>query len=193
MGGDVAVCRIPELLMTHPASSSSRGDGPRLQARVILGSPGGLPEQDERLLLDVLSDCGAEGRVETVDVRRGDNATLAWVVLAALPLQAFLSALGGKAAEDTYAKLRALTGRLARGHRSREAAPAAGRQAPARSPAPLILLDSDTGLQIVLEADLPADAYRELVAMDLSKFSIGPLHYDQARRRWRSERDEAAS
>ncbi len=178
--------------MSDPASSTSPSDALRVQARVILGFPGVLSEQDERLLLDVLSDGGADGRLETIEVRRGENATLTWIVLAALPLQAFLSALGSKAAEDVYAKLRALVRRLANGHRAAGAAPPAGQKAPA-SPAPLILLDSDTGLQIVLEEDLPGDAYRELVAMDLSRFRYGPLHYDQARHRWRSERDEAAA
>ncbi len=172
---------------------SPPGDAPRAHARVILSSPGVVSEQDERLLLDVLSDCGADGQVETIGVHRGESTTLTWIVLAALPLQAFLSGLGSKAAEDTYAKLRAVVRRLANGHRTPEAAAPAEQKPPASSPAPLILLDSDTGLQIVLEADLPSDAYRDLVAMDLSRFRVGPLHYDQTRKRWRSELDEAAA
>ncbi len=179
--------------MDQPASAPRPSHVPRVQARVILSSPGVLSEQDERLLLDVLADCGADARVETVAVRRGQSATLTWIVLAALPLQAFLSALGGKAAEDSYAKLRGLVRRVAGARRTHEPAPPAEQEAPARGPAPLILLDSDTGLQIVLDADLPSDAYRDLVALDLSQFSVGPLHYDQARHRWRSELDEAAA
>jgi hypothetical protein len=166
---------------------------PRVQAQVILSSPGVLSAQDERLLLDVLADCGADARLETFGVRRGGGAALTWIVLASLPLQAFLSALGSKAAEDSYAKLRALVHRLANARHAHEPVPSAAPETPASSPAPMILLDSDTGLQIVLEADLPADAYRELVAMDLSEFRLGPLHYDQARHRWRSELDEAAA
>jgi hypothetical protein len=179
--------------MDQPASASRPGHAPRVQARVILSSPGVLSEQDERLLLDVLSDGRADARVETAGVHRGEGATLTWIVLAALPLQAFLSALGSKAAEDSYAKLRGLVRRLANDRRTHEAAPSAGQKARVSSPVPLILLDSDTGLQIVLEQDLPSDAYRELVALDLSQFSFGPLHYDQARHRWRSELDEAAA
>jgi hypothetical protein len=169
-----------------------------VQARVILSSPGVLSEQDKLLMLDVLSDCGADACLETSEVRRGQTADLTWIVLASLPLQAFLSALGSKAAEDSYAKLRALVRRLATGRRTHKAASPAGQETstsspPASSPAPLILLDNNTGLQIVLEEDLPIDAYRALVALDLSKFSLGPLHYDQARHRWRSELDEAAA
>jgi hypothetical protein len=182
------------------ASPPPPDDAAPVQAQVILSSPDVLSEPDERLLLDVLSDCGADPRL-FVELRRGDTTTLTWIVLASLPLQAFLTALGSKAAEDSYAKLRALVRRLASTRRARgpasaagqEAAPSAGRETPAGSPAPLILMDSGTGLQIVLEADLPADAYRELVAMDLSRFRFGPLHYDGTRHRWRSELDEAAA
>jgi hypothetical protein len=186
--------------MQTMASSPPPDDAPPVRAQVILSSPGVLSEPDERLLLDVLSDCGADPRL-FVELRRGQVPDLTWIVLASLPLQAFLSALGSKAADDSYAKLRALVRRLASARRThgaapdadQETAPPASLETPASSPAPLILMDSDTGLQIVLEADLPADAYRELVTMDLSQFSLGPLHYDQARHRWRSELDEAAA
>ncbi len=157
-----------------------------MQARVILGSPGILTGPDERLLLDVLAGCGASTQVETVPVHRGESAALTWIVLAVLPLQAFLAALGSKMADDAYAQVRTLVKRLAAG---RHQPPGAG---PARPPAPLVLLDRDTGLQVVLEADLPAEAYRQLTALDLSQFSHGPVHYDLGRGRWRAELDEAA-
>ncbi|MDQ3055753.1 MAG: hypothetical protein M3R66_18645, partial [Actinomycetota bacterium] len=47
-----------------------------------------------------------------------------------------------------------------------------------------------SGGQVVLEADLPAEAYEALVALDLSAFRQGPVHYDRQRGRWRSEPDE---
>ncbi len=157
-----------------------------MQAQVILGSPGILAGPDERLLLDVLAGCGASTQVETIPVHRGEGAALTWIVLAVLPLQAFLAALGSKMADDAYAQVRTLVRRLAAGRR-----PPAG-AGPARQPAPLVLLDRGTGLRIVLEADLPAEAYRQLTALDLSQFGTGPVHYDLARGRWRSELDEAA-
>ena len=40
-------------------------------------------------------------------------------------------------------------------------------------------------------AGLPADAYRALMSLDLSRFRTGPLHYDWHRGEWRSELDEA--
>ena len=156
-----------------------------MQAQVILGSPGILAGPDERLLLDVLAGCGASTQVETIPVQRGESAALTWIVLAVLPLQAFLAALGSKMADDAYAQVRTLVKRLAAGRRQ----PGAG---PAKEPAPLVLLDRGTGLRIVLEANLPAEAYRQLTALDLSQFRTGPVHYDLARGRWRSELDEAA-
>lgn len=160
-----------------------------MQAQVILGSPGILTEPDERLLLDVLAGCGVSTQVETIPVHRGESAALTWIVLAVLPLQAFLAALGSKMADDAYAQLRVLVKRLAAGRRQAADADAG----PAQPPAPLVLLDRGTGLRIVLEADLPADAYRQLTALDLSQFGAGPVHYDLARGRWRSELDEAAA
>lgn len=158
-----------------------------MQAQVLLGSPGVLAEPDEQLLRDVLAGCGASTQVATAPVHRGESATLTWIVLAVLPLQAFLAALGSKLADDGYAQIRTLVKRLA----ARPGQPAGPR--PARDPAPLVLLDRGTGLQIVLEADLPAEAYRQLTALDLSQFSTGPVHYDLARGRWRAELDEVAS
>jgi hypothetical protein len=161
-------------------------------ARIILSSPGILSEEDQELLLGVMSQGGVHARVETISARRGDPAVLTWIVLAVVPLQAFLSVLGTKAADDGYAKLGALLKQLAAARHARAGKPAAT-QAAASSPKPLILRDSRTGLQIVLEADLPGAAYDQLITLDLSQFSIGPVHYDQARSRWRSELDEAAT
>jgi hypothetical protein len=143
---------------------------------------GDVTDADPGPLIDVFATAGIVVQVSTVPPRR-DSATLGWVVLAALPLQAFLSAIGTKTAEDSYAKLRAAVHRLT------------GRRGAGGHPAdrlPLVLQDGDTGLQIILEPDLPAEAYRQLTELDLTEFRIGPLHYDQRRRRWRSERDEAS-
>jgi hypothetical protein len=177
--------------MDNVASSPSSRQVPRIQARIILSSPSALSEQDKRMLLDTL-DCGTAARVQTSPVHRGETTALTWIVLALLPMQAFLTALGSRAAEDGYAKLCVLVHRISSSHRLRETAPPS-QQASVRSAAPLVLQDTATGLQIVLEADLPADAYSKLVALDLTEISTGPVHYDQARQRWRSELDEAAA
>jgi hypothetical protein len=52
-------------------------------------------------------------------------------------------------------------------------------------------MDGASRLKIVIEADLPVEAIGPLVALNLSRFTIGPLHCDRAANRWRSELDEA--
>jgi hypothetical protein len=100
---------------------------------------------------------------------------LTWLMLAALPLQAFLSGIGAEAVKDLYAKAKQLTtsGKKAGNH------------------VPLVLQDAETELKVILEADLPAEAIRQLVGLDLRAYRTGPLHYDRGRRKWRSELDEA--
>lgn len=139
-------------------------------------------DADTGLLLDMFSMAGITAQVRIVPPRR-NAVTLGWVVLATLPLHAFLSTIGAKAAEASYAKLRTAIQRLTGHHDSHEP--------PCNQPHPLILQDSNTGLQIVLEPELPADAYRQLTALDLTQFRMGPVHYDQQQQRWRSELDEA--
>ena len=84
--------------------------------------------------------------------------------------------LGSKAAEDAYKRLRQFADR-ALGNRSKET----------EREQVLVLEDTTTRLQIVLEADLPAEAYQRLMQLDLSSIRKGPLHYDHHRREWRSE------
>jgi hypothetical protein len=97
-----------------------------------------------------------------------------WLVLAMLPLQAFLSGLGSKLAEDAYLGLKDVAGRILR------------RSSPGRSERVLVLQDTATGLQVVLEPDLPTEAYRRLVELDLSAYRHGPVRYDRSRNAWRS-------
>ena len=97
-----------------------------------------------------------------------------WLVLAVLPLQAFLSGLGAKLAEDVYRELKDVVGRILR------------RSNPGRRERALVLQDTVNGLQVVLEPDLPIEAYRRLVELDLSAFRHGPIRYDRSRKAWQS-------
>ncbi|WP_405868194.1 MULTISPECIES: hypothetical protein [unclassified Streptomyces] len=135
----------------------------------------------ERELTSGFRELGAPAvRVRRTVDHRGP-AELQWLVLASLPLQAFLSGLGGEAVKDGYRAFKDLVGRL-----TQHGAP------PVQAPRPLVLQDERSGLRIVLEADLPQGAYEQLAVLDLSRFAVGPLHYDRAHGRWRSELDEAA-
>jgi hypothetical protein len=115
--------------------------------------------------------------------RRRSALDLQWLVLAALPLQAFLSGIGTDAAHSAYEHFQDAVRVLLR--RKDPDQPAVNR--------PVVLQDTATGLQIILDRDLPASGYRQLLTLDLSKYRLGPLHYDRAQRCWRSELDEAVA
>src|ERR1700754_4531767 len=134
-----------------------------LPAYVVVG-----PGFDSAALADLAERFRALGLEPTlappVQVRSGE---LGWLVLAGLPLSAFLSTLGTKLAEDGYAGLHDLVARVARhGH---------GSGAPA-----LVLEDDDAGTVVVLDDDLPDDSYRMLVELDLSGHAGVTLRYDAA-------------
>jgi hypothetical protein len=148
---------------------------PAPQGELLLN--GAVTEDDEREIIAVLAPLDV--RVRRQPVHRGADE-LAWLALASLPLQAFLSGLGGEAVKDAYAGLKKIVVRLSH---HKKAIPTV----------PLVLADVRTGLRIALDADLPAEAYRQLHELKLDDYRTGPLHYDRAGHRWRSELDEAAS
>ena len=147
----------------------------RLAAEVLVAAE--VPVEQERAIVLAFGDLGVAARARAVPTRRG-AAELQWLVLAALPLQAFLSGLGSSLADGASKGLKRLVGRVL-GSR------------PEPAPHVLVLQDAETRLQVVLEPDLPTEAYRALLRLDLSAFRAGPLHYDRHGGRWRSELDES--
>lgn len=137
-----------------------------------------VARDEEELLTATLSALGATPSVRVLPPRRVAEP-LTWLVLIALPLQGFLKTLADKAAEDGYRQLQKAFRSLRR--------PTAA----AVPPPPVVLQDPATGLRIILDHDLPDEGYQELLAVDLSQYHLGPLHYDRAQGRWRSAPDEA--
>ncbi|MEI5097914.1 hypothetical protein RB200_03720 [Streptomyces sp. PmtG] len=148
-----------------------------LRAEVLLDQD--VPDDLGHELVAALGGLG----VRTARVRRAVGhrgaGDVPWLVLASLPLQAFLSGLGAEAVRDAYGSFKAAVRRSAR----RDGA----------TTRPLVLRDDRSGLSVVLEPDLPPEAYEQLLGLDLTAFRVGPLHYDRQQARWRSELDEAAS
>ncbi|MGH3798224.1 MAG: hypothetical protein ACRDSP_25520 [Pseudonocardiaceae bacterium] len=132
----------------------------------------------EQAIVDAFRALGVAAHIRVVPTRRGPDE-MQWLMLATLPIQAMLSGVGAAVAENLGRSVKHLVGRV---FRDRDAAKSC-RQV-------LVLREADTGLQVVLEAGLPEEAYSALVALDLSAFEQGPVHYDLRRRRWRSELDE---
>jgi hypothetical protein len=138
-----------------------------------------IADELEEQLVATFREFGYEIEFRRTLTHRG-VAELGWLVLAALPLQAFLSGLGSEAVKDIYASVR----KLAKTRTKKTVD--TGRTIP------LVLQDSNSDLKIILEPDLPEEAYQQLAGLDLSAYRIGPLHYDRHRKMWRSELDEAA-
>ncbi len=147
-----------------------------LAAEVVVTAE--VSAEEERAIVEAFRALDIAARIRMVPTRRGLEQ-LHWLVLAALPLHAFLSGLGSAAAQDVAQGLKRLVGRVV-----------GAKHQTASSERVLVLQDAATRLQVVLEADLPAEAYQALVALDLSAFRQGPVHYDRQRGTWRSELDE---
>ncbi|PAZ16155.1 hypothetical protein CLM62_09625 [Streptomyces sp. SA15] len=144
-----------------------------------------VTREQERPLTDALTALGFATSVRELPPRR-TTEPLTWLILIALPLQAFLGMLGQKTAESAYRRLQ----EAVRGLHLRSSGTAAALEPP-EPPRPVVLEDPASGLRIVLEHDLPEEGYRQLLALDLTRYRLGPLHYDRAQGRWRSVLDEA--
>lgn len=134
--------------------------------------------EEEQAIVEAFRALDIATRTRMVPTHRGLEQ-LQWLVLATLPLHALLSGLGSAAAQDLAQGLKRLVGRVL-----------GARDKTGIAPQVLVLQDAETRLQVVLEADLPAEAYQALIALDLSAFRQGPVHYDRQRGKWRSELDE---
>ncbi|MEU6822540.1 hypothetical protein ABZ921_18090 [Streptomyces atriruber] len=155
-----------------------------LRAELLLDRE--VPEELRRELVAAFGGLGAPPvRVRQTVEHRG-AADIPWIVLVSLPLQAFLSGLGAEAVKDAYGAFKGVVRKTAR-----PASPEPGAPDEARTARPIVLQDAATGLDIVLEPDLPAEAYERLTVLDLTEFAVGPVHYDRDRSRWRSVLDEA--
>jgi hypothetical protein len=141
---------------------------------------GKLSTQESTQLTQEFESVGLTAELREVPPRR-DISDIAWMALVALPLKPFFDQLAKDFAVDAYNRLKSLIGnvfglRQARG---------------AQAPNVLVFRDSTTGVQVVLEPDLPDEAYTQLLTFDFTTIRRGPLHYDRYRRQWRSELDEA--
>ena len=151
------------------------GSGP-LKADVLIAA--GLSDAQQQDIIDAFAAAGIDVHPRMIPAQRGAGE-LQWLVLAALPLQAFLGGIGSAMAESVSNSLKRMVGQICQ-----------NRHQGARSSQVLVLQDAETRLQVVLEADLPIEAYDALVSLDLSKYRKGPLHYDQRRHEWLAEFDE---
>lgn len=129
-------------------------------------------------LLREFEATGVSAGLREVSPRRSIGE-IAWLALLTIPAKPFFEELAKNFADDASQQFKTLVGKVL--HR--------GKRAP-ESPLVLVLQDSATGIQVVLESDLPSEAYAQLLSFDLTTIHQGPLRYDRRQRRWRLECDE---
>lgn len=142
---------------------------------------GKLSTQETARLVEDFQTVGLAANLQEVSPRRSLD-DIAWLILAAIPLKPFFDQLAKESAADAYRRLNSFVHRIFHGRQPQLT----------ESPKVLLLQDSTRGIQIVLESDLPAESYQQLLSFDLATIRLGPLHYDRHRHEWRSELDEAA-
>lgn len=142
-----------------------------------------LAATDEQDVVAFFSRFGTISRHRRVRGHRG--AAIEWLVLAALPLQAFLQNLGTLTSEDAYIAFKSLIAQLPH-HKPRP-------HPEEQEIRPIVLQDTSSGLQIVIESDLPEIAYRQLQQLNLAQFNSGPIHFDRNLGCWRADGGEAAT
>ena len=142
-----------------------------------------LPVSDEEAS-QIAGEFRAIGVVPDVRVaapRRSIEAIVI-AVLVSLPMQALVTQLTNDFADDAYSRLKALVTKVLHRKQPAETAGTAKQV--------MVLQDTETGVRIVIEPDLPAESFQQLLSLDLTKVAHGPVHYDLGRKRWRSELDE---
>lgn len=147
-----------------------------VRVEVLIAEP--ISTSEAARLTEEFGSIGLNADLRVVAPKRS-LSDVAWFLIAALPLQAFFNRLAEEMADDVHDRLKAfVTHVLPR------------RPAETRPPPLLVLQDTLSGVRVVLEPDLPAESYQQLLSFDMSTVRRGPLHYDMHRRRWRSELDE---
>ncbi len=159
-----------------------------VNTEVFVGQP--VPAEEADRITAEFADIGLNADVRVAPPLRS-LGEVALVIFAALPFQQFVSQLASDFADDAYARLKAFVTKVLHGehaHADANVSADAGDEPAAKQV--LVLQDTATGIRVVLEPDLPAESFRQLLTLDLTKFKFGPMHYDLTRGRWRSELDE---
>lgn len=142
-------------------------DRSEFEAEVILRPE--IPEEEIEDLRTLLIDAGVAFQLRRAAEHRSG---VEWLVLVALPLQAFLSGLGAEMVKDFYRYLRGLAVRLRK------------RGSNGKPDFPLVLTDSrHEGLHILLSDDLPLEAYDKLQSLNLRGLH-GSMKYDHTSGEW---------
>ncbi|MGH3867717.1 MAG: hypothetical protein ACRDQ4_16595 [Pseudonocardiaceae bacterium] len=150
-----------------------------LSAEVLVTTK--LSAEEVAWLSSDFEEIGLTTEVREVSPRR--SLDLAWVILAVLPWRPFVDKLVQEFASDAHERLKIVAIRIFD----------RWRWSPGTEQRLLVLQDTLTGVQVVLEPDLPPESYRQLLGFDFSSIQRGPLRYDQHHKQWRAELVDATT
>ena len=177
----VRKARIGVMHSTEQRDNERVTESPFITTELLLNRR--LSATDEQDVVAFFGQFGTISRHRRVRAHRG--IAIDWLVLAALPLQAFLQDLGTLAGGDAYVAFKRLIARLQQ-HEPHS-------HPEAKEVRSIILQDANSGLQVMIESDLPEIAYRQLHQLNLAQFNSGPVHFDRSLGCWRADNEEAAT
>ncbi|MGH3989921.1 MAG: hypothetical protein ACRDTZ_21805, partial [Pseudonocardiaceae bacterium] len=133
-----------------------------------------LSTDDLSLVRTALEAAGIQATIRVMPPRRGIDPS--WLLLITFPVQTMLKVALERMAADAFEQLKRLAGSLHNRAGARVAAPS-----------DLVILKcTDSSARIVLEPDLPLDAYRILAEQVVPIVRDGEWRYDRQRLRWSS-------
>jgi hypothetical protein len=134
---------------------------------------GGVPRGEAARIREVLTSFGVTAQVRIAGSPGGRPHS--WVAFVSLSVRSLVERLGSTIA-DRAERLGELIRRVALDH--------------VELGGLIVLVDTETGIEMILEPALPADALRSFQDVDLEDFTFGPVHYDAESSGWRSLLDE---
>jgi hypothetical protein len=122
---------------------------------------------------EAFTDAGLTAKVRPSYERRG-TGDLPWVVMVSVPLTAFLTAFAAEAGKDAYKGLKRLV-RTIWDKRTKTSGPSGS----------FTIIDIKSGIWVLLDPDIPDDAYSALSELDLDSLQgSGVLKYDKNQEGW---------
>lgn len=131
------------------------------------------PVEDVAAVREAFHDAGFVVTVRPSFKRKGIG-DFPWVVMFAVPITAFLTAFATAAGKDAYQRLKKLVCSIW-DKRTTTSGPSGS----------FTIIDSESGVWVLLDPDIPSDAYSTLAKLDLKALQgPGVLKYDKNEKQW---------
>jgi len=131
------------------------------------------PAEDVAAVREAFNEAGLMATVRPSYKRKGIG-DFPWVVMISVPLMAFLTGFANAAGKDAYDKLKKPV-----------CAIWAKRTKNSGTSGSFTIVDTKSGVSVLLDPDIPGDAYDALAKLDIDSLrGTGVLKYDKDEKRW---------